>query len=342
MLTQMAAPSRFWNGEALPLVQWNRFSSTDAGDVEAHMSRMFCPHRLDVQGGRPPIDFRHNQAQLKALTFNAQDYGNPFGRISIDVPQMGQIYLVQFSLTGTSFITHDRDSFSLAPGEMCVLAPDSHFRQTFEAGYKHFTIKIPKADLEQVLASELGFRLDDLVFSTRPVPLVGAAQAFAHLVRTICDDIDYGLTGYTHPRASGAVEDTLKRLLLAAVPHNHSELFDSAPSGPAPYYVRRVEDFVRGHACEAISLIDMIEISGVSARSLHAGFRRFRGVTPMVYLKNVRLDLARKMLLGGVEEGHSVTDVALACGFSHLSKFARDYAERFGERPSATLRQLKG
>ncbi|KKW90823.1 MULTISPECIES: AraC family transcriptional regulator [Sphingobium] len=342
MLTDIPAPSRFWNGEILPLVQWNRFSSTDAGEVEEHMSRMFCPHRLDVQGGRPPIDFRHNQAQLRALTFNAQDYGNPFGRISIDVPQMGQIYLVQFSLHGTSFITHDSNSFSLAPGQMCVLAPDAHFSQTFEAGYKHFTIKIPKADLERVLAQELGFRPDELIFSTRPVPLVGAAQAFAHLVRTICDDIDHGLTGYTHPRASGSVEDTLKRLLLAAVPHNHSDLFDSAPSGPAPYYVRRVEDYIRNHAREPISLIEMIEISGISARSLHAGFRRFRGVTPMGYLKNVRLDLARKMLLEGVEEGHSVTDVALACGFSHLSKFARDYAERFGERPSATLRQLKG
>ena len=341
MLTQIAAPSRFWDGEVLPLVQWNKFSSTDADDVQAHMSRMFCPHRLDIHDGRPPLDFRHNQAQLKTLTFNAQDYGNPYGRISIDVPTMDQIYLVQFSLSGTSFIVHDDDSFSLEPGQMCVLAPNAHFRQTFEAGYRHFTIKVPKADLELVLAQELGFRPGELIFSTRPVPLVGPAQAFAHLVRTICDDIDYGLAGYTHPRACGSVEDMLKRLLLAAVPHNHSELFDSTPSGPAPYYVRRVEDFIRAHVCETISLNDMIEISGVSARSLHASFRRFRGVTPMGYLKNLRLELARKMLLEGVREGHSVTEVALACGFSHLSKFARDYLERFGERPSATLRQLK-
>lgn len=342
MLTDIPVASRFWNGDALPLISWNKFSSQDPGEVEAHMSRMFCAHRLDVQGGRPPIDFRHNQAQLRTVSFNAQDYGNPFGRISIDVPQMGPVYLVQFSLNGSSYITQDNQNFCLAPGEMCVLAPNAHFVQTFEAGYKHFTIKIPKDDLEGLLAEELGFRLHELRFSTQPVALVGAAQIFAHLVRTICDDINTGLAGYTHPRVSGAVEDSLKRLLLAAVPHNYSDLFNAAPAGPAPYYVRRVEEYIRNHAREPISLVELIEVSGISARSLHAGFRRFRNITPMTYLKNVRLDMARKMLLDGAKDGLSVTDVALGCGFNHLSKFARDYAERFGERPSATLMQLKG
>ena len=80
--------------------------------------------------------------------------------------------------------------------------------------------------------------------------------------------------------------------------------------------------------------------SGVSARSLHAGFRRFRDATPMGYLKNYRLAMARKALKAGGQGGVSVTNVALACGFTHLSKFARDYHERYGERPSDTLRAM--
>jgi transcriptional regulator GlxA family with amidase domain len=86
----------------------------------------------------------------------------------------------------------------------------------------------------------------------------------------------------------------------------------------------------------------MIVVSGVSARSLHAGFRRFRNTTPMLYLKNHRLDLARRQLREGADTGVSVTEVALACGFTHLSKFARDYLERFGERPSMTLKRMSG
>jgi transcriptional regulator GlxA family with amidase domain len=132
----------------------------------------------------------------------------------------------------------------------------------------------------------------------------------------------------------------LKRLLLAGVPHNHSDLFNRAAPGPAPYYLRRVEEYIRHHAVEPISFSDLVEASGVSGRSLHFGFRRFRDDTPMGYLKKYRLDLAHKMLKIGIDEGRSVTEIAFACGFTHLSKFASSYLERFKERPSDTLKRL--
>jgi len=44
------------------------------------------------------------------------------------------------------------------------------------------------------------------------------------------------------------------------------------------------------------------------------------------------------VLMTGAGKNLSVTEVALSCGFTHLSKFARDYQDRFGERPSVTLR----
>lgn len=327
-----------WNGAGMPLAHCNKLLSNDIDMVHAHMSAMFCRHSLHIEGGVPPIAFCHNQAPLRALTFNATDYGNPYGRVVVTIPPMEELYLVQFSLSGRAEISQGDESFVLDPGEMCVLGSGQRIRQVFDQGYKHFTVKVSKADLETLLAQELGFRPGELHFSSRPVRLEGAAASFAGMVRTVCDDIDLGLTAYSHPRTCGSVEDTLKRLLLAAVPHNHSDLFNGSVSGLAPFYVRRAEEYIRAHAEEPISLTDLIEVSGVSARSLHAGFRRFRDSTPMGYLKNHRLSLARSALQKGAEKGVSVTDVALACGFTHLSKFARDYFERYGERPSTTLR----
>ena len=329
-----------WNGSAMPLSHCLKLRTTDIDAVHAHMSSMMCQHKLHIEGGVPPITFRHHQASLRSLTFNATDYGNPYGRVVVAIPPMEQLYLVQFSLAGRARITHGDDSFTLEPGEMCVLGSNARIRQVLEEGYKHFTLKIPKSDLEGVLMQELGYRPGELNFSPKPVRLEGAAASFANMVRTICDDIDLGLPGYSHPRTCGAIEDSLKRLLLASVPHNHSDLFNGSVSGPAPFYVRRVEEYIRARAEEPISLADLIEVSGVSARSLHAGFRRFRDATPMGYLKNHRLALARTALRGGAESGVSVTNVALSCGFTHLSKFARDYFERYGERPSETLRAV--
>lgn len=337
-----AEAARNWDGTGMPLPRLPRLVTRDIDEVHHHMSQMFCPHDLRIDGGNPPIAFRHHQASLKSVSFNATDYGNPYGRVIVNIPPMDALYLVQFSLCGVAEISQDKDTFELQPGQMCVLNPDAKVRQMFGDGYKHFTVKMSKAGLDAVLTQELGFKPGELQFSPRPVRLEGAAAAFAQLVRIVCDDLDRGTGGFNHARAGGPVEQTLQRLLLAAVPHNHSQLFDAPASTPAPYYVRRVEEFVHAHARDPITLDEMIAVSGVSARSLHAGFRRFRNTTPMNYLKSHRLELARRELRAGADVGLSVTEVALACGFTHLSKFAHDYHERFGERPSATLKRLNG
>jgi len=339
LVTNLDAP-RSWDGTGMPLSRLARLVTDDIDEVHDHMSRMFCPHDLRVEGGNPPIAFRHHQASLKSLTFNATDYGNPYGRVVVNIPPTHALYLVQFSLSGVAQIAQENNVVELKPGQMCVLDPNKQVKQSFGEGYKHFTVKMSKSGLESALAQELGFRPRELAFSQEPVRLQGAAAAFAHLVRTICDDLDHGIAGFTHARASGAIEEALQRLLLAAVPHNYSDLFDTLPSSPAPYYVRRVEDYIREHARDPISLEEMIAVSGVSARSLHAGFRRFRDTTPMVYLKNHRLELAHRQLKTAADSGLSVTEIALACGFTHLSKFARDYLDRFGERPSETLKRM--
>ena len=57
----------------------------------------------------------------------------------------------------------------------------------------------------------------------------------------------------------------------------------------------------------------------------------------MGYVKALRLDLANDELLRADPSEKSVTEIALSCGFTHMSKFARDFAARFGEKPSAVL-----
>lgn len=329
-----------WHGNGLPLPSKARLVTRDINEVHDHMSQMFCPHDLWIDAGNPPIAFRHNQASLRSVSFNATDYGNPYGRVVVTIPPTETLYLVQFSLSGVAEITQDKAKFELKPGELCVLNSKARVRQIFGEGYKHFTVKLPKAGLEAVLAQDLGFRPGELCFSPQPIPIVGRAAAFANLVRAICDDLDCGMSAFSHARATDSVEQTLLRLLLAAVPHNHTELFDAPASCPAPYYVHRVEEFIHEHARDPISLDEMIAVSNVSARSLHAGFRRFRDTTPMNYLKRHRLNLAHRQLRAAADMGLSVTQVALDCGFTHLSKFAHDYYERYGELPSATLKHM--
>ena len=102
--------------------------------------------------------------------------------------------------------------------------------------------------------------------------------------------------------------------------------------------MRHAAAYIHDHSGEAIDLDDLVRAGGVSKRSLHAGFRKYYGVPPMAYLRNVRLDLARLRLKQLGPGDVAVTEIALECGFTHLSKFAAAYKDRFGELPSVTLR----
>jgi transcriptional regulator GlxA family with amidase domain len=104
-----------------------------------------------------------------------------------------------------------------------------------------------------------------------------------------------------------------------------------------------VEDYVRHHYAEPLTIETLAIVGGVSTRTLFAGFRDFRRVSPMTYLKSFRLEKARQALQSGeVSDAASVTKVALDNGFGHLGRFAQHYRARFGELPSTTARMKRG
>jgi tetratricopeptide (TPR) repeat protein len=67
----------------------------------------------------------------------------------------------------------------------------------------------------------------------------------------------------------------------------------------------------------------------------------FLRTTPLGWVRRLRLSLARQRLLDADHEA-TVTDIALASGFSQLGRFAVQYREHFGELPSQTLKQRRG
>jgi AraC-like DNA-binding protein len=193
--------------------------------------------------------------------------------------------------------------------------------------------------MERLIASETGVGIDGrLDFGVLQVLDIERVATLWHYIVTICRDL-----GNPHPCFDGHVgrlaERTLLLLLLNAVPNNYRRAFaDDAPHCAAPYYVRRVENYIREHAAKPISTGDLVLVGGVSARSIYHGFRRFRSTTPMGFLKAVRLDMARKALVTARRHGSgSVTEAAIAAGYTNLSQFSRDYRARFRESPSQTL-----
>jgi AraC family ethanolamine operon transcriptional activator len=75
-----------------------------------------------------------------------------------------------------------------------------------------------------------------------------------------------------------------------------------------------------------------------SRRTLQNSFRQVTGASPLVYLRNLRLNAVRRNLMATKVTELSVSQAAIDGGFEHLGHFAGSYRTLFGEVPSRTVR----
>lgn len=127
--------------------------------------------------------------------------------------------------------------------------------------------------------------------------------------------------------------------LLLAQTHNYTEEL-LRPQPPAyPRTVRKAVDLIEAHPETPFTVGDLARAAGVSVRRLQEGFSEHLGVTPLTYLRNVRLDRVHADLLTGAT---GVTEAAGRWGFTHLSRFSAAYRRRFGAAPSQTRAGVGG
>jgi transcriptional regulator GlxA family with amidase domain len=99
--------------------------------------------------------------------------------------------------------------------------------------------------------------------------------------------------------------------------------------------VRRAMAFFHAHYAEPVTRDQVALQLGVSADHLTASFRQELGVTPMAYLNRYRISRARALL---ETTSRSVTEVALAVGFTDLAHFSRTFHREVGVTPNAYRR----
>lgn len=131
---------------------------------------------------------------------------------------------------------------------------------------------------------------------------------------------------------------------LEAQVYDHVALALTAPVEPGRpssetrrRVLRRAEEYMRAHARDRISLVDLCVAAGCSERTLRYVFHERYRVSPGAFLKRLRLQGLRRDLQDAAPRSTTVLDLALRWGFWHLGHLGRDYKAFFGETPAATL-----
>lgn len=120
------------------------------------------------------------------------------------------------------------------------------------------------------------------------------------------------------------------------------DLIDGAEERPLTSSARkRMVDRAREYAMarreQPPTVLELCNQIGASRRKLQYCFQETLGTNPVAYLRALRLNAAHRQLRRGTGSD-SVQTVAAHWGFWHLSRFANDYRQLFGELPSDTLR----
>jgi AraC-like DNA-binding protein len=98
----------------------------------------------------------------------------------------------------------------------------------------------------------------------------------------------------------------------------------------APSWLREVVDYTEAHHHEAISLMQIAQVAGLSRSNFSRQFRERTGSTYHRFLVEVRVERAKQALLSGAD----VTAAAHEAGFSDASHLIRTFRSKTGMTPS--------
>ena len=320
-----------------PLSAHCQFQTDDLDRARDLVARNFCGHRLERQSVRDRFDACQNRAEGKALSYNYIRYG---ADVEIEPGELGSFYLIQMPLTGHALVRNGLSEVETGAGVASILNPDRHTAMRWHAGCEQLLLQIDRNRLTQVAERISGTALNAPV---RFLPQIDSRRdemrRWLALFQSAVAAVDRGhLLGPDHQLTQAVVEDELIAGLLYSQPSNIAPLLEQPVlKSPSPY-VKRAQEHMRAHLADPLSVTDVASAVGTSPRNLQLAFKQCIGMTPLEYLRLLRLNLAR-FLLQESPPHDTIARIAGTAGFSHLSRFSAQYTARFGESPSETRKR---
>ena len=103
-----------------------------------------------------------------------------------------------------------------------------------------------------------------------------------------------------------------------------------------PWQLRRVREYVEARIGGRISISDLSGIARLSEAHFSRGFKNTFGQTPHAYVMRRRVERARHLMC---VSDNSLSEIALACGFSDQAHFCRLFRRCIGQSPAAWRRR---
>jgi AraC family ethanolamine operon transcriptional activator len=232
---------------------------------------------------------------------------------------------------------------AIAPDSLAFKPGSVEFELVTPARYRIFGIVVKRSVLLRHASEVEHMGTAQSLFAQETVCVGKARKA------RLCNALDAILSDAPSSIAplSPAARENLQSQILASLfdlcMTDHAQAAPLASKPHRKWIVEAARAYVLEHRDRPVAVPELCTHLRVSRRMLQYCFQEIYGMTPVAYLRAIRLNGVRRALReASAGDAVCVQDVAAAWGFWHLSQFSSDYRKLFGARPSDTLREAIG
>jgi AraC-like DNA-binding protein len=111
-----------------------------------------------------------------------------------------------------------------------------------------------------------------------------------------------------------------------------------ASAGAPAQRIARAIRWLKDHYAEPLRIESLSKHVGMSPSAFHLHFKGVTAISPLQYQKRLRLQEARRLMLG---DGLDAAQAAFRVGYESPSQFGREYRRMFGESPHRDVASVK-
>ncbi|NOR81448.1 MAG: helix-turn-helix domain-containing protein, partial [Methyloprofundus sp.] len=202
-----------------------------------------------------------------------------------------------------------------------------------DAGQTHIIVLIQLSLLERMLPKQQATVLKTAA-SKRQLPITKPAiDSFTQWLLNLLSYAQQHPDIYQHSSVLRSVEEDLLQQLLRVV-----RLPLQIPAKDSRQKRRQGLDlaleFLREADLSSLSIPEICSKTGVSQRTLEYAFQEHLNMTPIRFIRKLRLHSIRRTLLTSEVSDTSISDTAYQHGIYDMGRFASIYKNYFGELPS--------
>ncbi len=311
------------------------FHTRDLDEAREKVADVYRPHKLDYKHYDKRLNTWFYHIPLVSSSLNCLGYGSD---MVVNPGELEDFFLIQTPIRGGGDVCCGKQHMITSIERSSVLSPTEAVKLIWNADCWKTQVKLDRGLAERCLGNLLERPLSKpIIFKLALDMQSDAGRAWWNTVKFVAREVPILKKLPNSEVLIRQLEHLLVNTLLHVQPHNYSQELRNKLPNIAPRHVKWAEEYMVTHCREDVSIDDLVRVCGVSARTLYKGFRQFRGVSPMKFLKATRLDTVNKALKEA-DPSDCVTRIAMDIGFRQLGRFAVEYREHFGESPSETLK----